>query len=141
VGLEAERARLQPGEPCPLCGSNTHPAVEQYQAVKLSETEKRLEEMKIQTEALQKKGVELRARYDSLQQQLQRQQQTIAHDEQQLAEHLQNWQRLTAPLAFDFGLQDTERLHDWLNDYEQQERDGQQRLTQHAQAALAVQQA
>ncbi|RZV00258.1 UNVERIFIED_ORG: exonuclease SbcC [Serratia quinivorans] len=141
VGLEAERARLQPGEPCPLCGSNTHPAVEQYQAVKLSETEKRLEEMKIQTEALQKKGVELRARYDSLQQQLQRQQQTIAHDEQQLAEHLQNWQRLTAPLAFDFGLQDTERLHDWLNDCEQQEREGQQRLTQHEQAALAVQQA
>ncbi|WP_368752175.1 hypothetical protein, partial [Klebsiella oxytoca] len=26
AGLEAERARLQPGTPCPLCGSAQHPA-------------------------------------------------------------------------------------------------------------------
>ncbi|MFP3435040.1 hypothetical protein SB781_35345, partial [Paraburkholderia sp. SIMBA_061] len=67
VGLEAERARLQTGQPCPLCGSNEHPAVEQYQAIKLSETAQRLEAMKIQAETLQKQGIELRARYDNLQ--------------------------------------------------------------------------
>ncbi|MGB8663973.1 MAG: exonuclease subunit SbcC [Serratia inhibens] len=141
VGLEAERARLQTGQPCPLCGSNEHPAVEQYQAIKLSETAQRLEAMKIQTETLQKQGIELRARYDNLQQQLQRQHQAITQDDQQLTEHLQNWQRLAAPLAFDFGLLDTERLHGWLNACDSEERQGQQWLAQHEQAAQAVQQA
>ncbi|MGA9619587.1 MAG: AAA family ATPase, partial [Serratia proteamaculans] len=45
VSLEAERARLQTGEPCPLCGSSSHPAIEQYQAVKPSETALRLAQM------------------------------------------------------------------------------------------------
>ncbi|KYQ94586.1 ATP-dependent dsDNA exonuclease [Serratia plymuthica] len=141
VGLEAERARLQTGQPCPLCGSNKHPAVEQYQAIKLSETAQRLEAMKTQTETLQKQGVELRARYDNLQQQLQRQHQAITQDDQQLTEHLQNWQRLATPLVFDFGLLDTERLHGWLNACDNEERQGQQGLAQHEQAAQAVQQA
>ncbi|RDT45878.1 hypothetical protein DXF93_30005, partial [Escherichia coli] len=30
--LETERARLQPGHACPLCGSTTHPAIAQYKA-------------------------------------------------------------------------------------------------------------
>ncbi len=141
VGLEAERARLQPGTPCPLCGSCEHPAVEQYQEVKLSETAQRLEQMKVQTEALQKQGVELRARYDNLQQQLQRQQQTIAQDEQQLAAQQQQWRQLSAPLAFDFTLADGEQLSAWLNGCDDEERRGQQALQQHEQAAQAVQQA
>lgn len=141
VGLEAERARLQPGAPCPLCGSCEHPAVEQYQEVKLSETAQRLEQMKVQTEALQKQGVELRARYDNLQQQLQRQQQTIAQDEQQLAAQQQQWRQLSAPLAFDFTLADGEQLSAWLNGCDDEERCGQQALQQHEQAAQAVQQA
>lgn len=141
VGLETERVRLQLGEPCPLCGSNTHPAVEQYQAVELSETAQRLEKLKIQTEALQQQGVELRARYDSLQQQLQRQQQTVAHDEQQLAENQKNWQALTAPLAFEFTLSDEQALSHWLSACDEEERQGQQLWLQHEQAARAVQQA
>lgn len=141
VGLEAERARLQPGAPCPLCGSCEHPAVEQYQEVKLSETAQRLEQMKVQTEALQKQGVELRARYDNLQQQLQRQQQTIAQDEQQLAGQQQQWRQLSAPLAFDFTLADGEQLSAWLSCCDDEERRGQQALQQHEQAAQAVQQA
>lgn len=141
MGLEAERARLQPGAPCPLCGSCEHPAVEQYQEVKLSETAQRLEQMKVQTEALQKQGVELRARYDNLQQQLQRQQQAIAQDEQQLAAQQQQWQQLSAPLAFDFTLAEGERLSAWLSGCDDEERRGQHALQQHEQAAQAVQQA
>ncbi|NLU16357.1 MAG: exonuclease subunit SbcC [Serratia liquefaciens] len=141
VSLEAERARLQTGEPCPLCGSSEHPAIEQYQAVKPSETALRLADMRIKTEALYTQGTELRTRCESLKEQLQRQQHLIGQDEQQLAAHRQQWQTLSTPLAFDFDLQDTARLSQWLSDCDNEERQAQASLLQHEQAAQAVQQA
>jgi len=141
VSLEAERARLQTGEPCPLCGSSEHPAIEQYQAVKPSETALRLADMRVKTEALYTQGTELRTRCESLKEQLQRQQHLIGQDEQQLAAHRQQWQTLSTPLAFDFDLQDTARLSQWLSDCDNEERQAQASLLQHEQAAQAVQQA
>ncbi|HGM5285940.1 TPA: exonuclease subunit SbcC [Serratia liquefaciens] len=141
VSLEAERARLQTGEPCPLCGSSEHPAIEQYQAVKPSETALRLADMRVKTEALYTQGTELRTRCESLKEQLQRQQHLIGQDEQQLAAHRQQWQSLSTPLAFDFDLQDTARLSQWLSDCDNEERQAQACLLQHEQAAQAVQQA
>lgn len=141
VSLEAERARLQTGEPCPLCGSAEHPAIEQYQAVKPSETALRLADMRVKTEALYTQGTELRTRCESLKEQLQRQQHLIGQDEQQLAAHRQQWQTLSTPLAFDFDLQDTARLSQWLSDCDNEERQAQASLLQHEQAAQAVQQA
>lgn len=141
VSLEAERARLQTGEPCPLCGSSEHPAIEQYQAVKPSETALRLADMRVKTEALYTQGTELRTRCESLKEQLQRQQYLIGQDEQQLAAHRQQWQSLSTPLAFDFDLQDTARLSQWLSDCDNEERQAQASLLQHEQAAQAVQQA
>lgn len=141
VSLEAERARLQTGEPCPLCGSSEHPAIEQYQAVKPSETALRLADMRVKTEALYTQGTELRTRCESLKEQLQRQQHLIGQDEQQLAAHRQQWQSLSTLLAFDFDLQDTARLSQWLSDCDNEERQAQASLLQHEQAAQAVQQA
>lgn len=141
VSLEAERARLQTGEPCPLCGSSEHPAIEQYQAVKPSETALRLADMRVKTEALYTQGTELRTRCESLKEQMQRQQHLIGQDEQQLAAHRQQWQTLSTPLAFDFDLQDTARLSQWLSDCDNEERQAQASLLQHEQAAQAVQQA
>ncbi|CAI2475864.1 Nuclease sbcCD subunit C [Serratia liquefaciens] len=141
VSLEAERARLQTGEPCPLCGSSEHPAIEQYQAVKPSETALRLADMRVKTEALYTQGTELRTRCESLKEQLQRQQHLIGQDEQQLAAHRQQWQTLSTPLAFDFDLQDTARLSQWLSDCDNEERQAQASLLQHEQTAQAVQQA
>ena len=141
VSLEAERARLLTGEPCPLCGSSEHPAIEQYQAVKPSETALRLADMRVKTEALYTQGTELRTRCESLKEQLQRQQHLIGQDEQQLAAHRQQWQSLSTPLAFDFDLQDTARLSQWLSDCDNEERQAQAGLLQHEQAAQAVQQA
>ncbi|BEN72179.1 hypothetical protein SMKC081_03240 [Serratia marcescens] len=141
VSLEAERALLQNGAPCPLCGSTSHPAVEQYQAVQPSATEQRLGEIRTLAEKLQTQGTELRTRCEGLQEQQQRQQQTIAQDEQQLAAQQQQWRQLSAPLAFDFTLADGEQLSAWLNGCDDEERRGQQALQQHEQAAQAVQQA
>lgn len=141
VSLEAERALLQSGAPCPLCGSTSHPAVEQYQAVQPSATEQRLVEMRTLAEKLQTQGTELRTRCEGLQEQQQRQQQAIAQDEQQLAAQQQQWRQLSAPLAFDFTLADGEQLSAWLNGCDDEERRGQQALQQHEQAMQAVQQA
>ncbi len=40
--LEAQRAQLQAGQPCPLCGSSSHPAVEAYQALEPGVNQARL---------------------------------------------------------------------------------------------------
>ena len=141
VSLEAERALLQSGAPCPLCGSTSHPAVEQYQAVQPSATEQRLVEMRTLAEKLQTQGTELRTRCEGLQEQQQRQQQAIAQDEQQLAAQQQQWQQLSTPLAFDFTLAEGEQLSAWLSGCDDEERRGQHALQQHEQAAQAVQQA
>lgn len=44
--LTAERARLQADDPCPLCGSTSHPLIERYQQLDISETEARLQQAK-----------------------------------------------------------------------------------------------
>lgn len=50
--LEAHRQRLQPGEPCPLCGSLEHPAIAAYQALDVSATQAALVEKKAELTAL-----------------------------------------------------------------------------------------
>ncbi len=40
--LKAQRAQLQAGQPCPLCGSTSHPAVEAYQALEPGVNQARL---------------------------------------------------------------------------------------------------
>lgn len=52
--LEAHRQRLQPGEPCPLCGSLEHPAIAAYQALDVSATEAALKEKKAELDTLVK---------------------------------------------------------------------------------------
>jgi len=42
--LEAQRAALQPGEACPLCGSHAHPAIAAYRTLDLSVTQLALSE-------------------------------------------------------------------------------------------------
>ncbi|MBP1641038.1 MAG: exonuclease complex subunit SbcC [Bacteroidetes bacterium] len=52
VSLEAERKKLKQGEPCALCGSTTHPLVQHYAGVEISESKQRLDERKARLEKL-----------------------------------------------------------------------------------------
>jgi len=54
--LEQHRARLQPGEACPLCGSHEHPAVAAYQALDLPATRRALADKEAALEALAAQG-------------------------------------------------------------------------------------
>ena len=141
VSLETERARLQNGQPCPLCGSTQHPAIAAYQAVKSSKTLLRVEKMRQEIEALQTSGTELRTRSEDLKEQQQRLQQAIDQDERQQVEQMLQWQQISAPLLLTFGLPDVNAFQQWLASCDQQEQQYQKIIHQHEQALQAVQQA
>ncbi len=141
VSLEAERARLQTGEACPLCGSTSHPAIEHYQEIKPSVTAQRVAEMRAKAETLQTAGTELRARTESLKEQQVRLQTRLTQDQQQLDSHLKTWQQLSAPLQLSFALQDAEKLGQWLESCEEDEQQCQRHIASHEQAERLLQQA
>lgn len=57
--FEVERNNLKKGKPCNLCGSTTHPYVEKYLKIDISNTEKELYDRKFNREHQQKKYEEL----------------------------------------------------------------------------------
>ena len=61
LSLEAHRAALVPGEPCPLCGACTHPAVEAYRALDVSASAHALREKEAALEAMAEQGREAAA--------------------------------------------------------------------------------
>ncbi|CNE63847.1 exonuclease [Yersinia nurmii] len=141
VTLAAERAQLQSGEACPLCGSLEHPAIAEYQAVKPSETAIRVETLRAQVDELSKTGSGLKAEKENLQQQKSRLEQELLQSGQQLAEHQQNWLALTARLALNFTLDEPTQLTAWLDQQEQEEQKCQQKLSEFEQLNQQYQQA
>lgn len=141
VSLEAERARLETGTPCPLCGSTTHPAIDAYRAVSPSDTALRVQKMRENTEALHTTGTELRTRTEALIEQQQRLQMALQQDEKQQAEYLENWQQARGSLAPPLPLQEEAALKKWLTECEQQELQCQQLVGQHDETVQAISQA
>ncbi|ARJ40900.1 ATP-dependent dsDNA exonuclease [Pantoea alhagi] len=141
VSLEQERARLVAGEPCALCGSTEHPAVERYQTLTLTENQQRLEEIRQQEEQLKIAGVTCSEQLKALQSQqarLSQQQQTL-HGE--LLRQQDEWQTLLAAANLALTLEDEAALSAWIGQQEQQEQRLQQQLQRLEQAARSVQQA
>ncbi|WP_426785133.1 exonuclease subunit SbcC [Rahnella variigena] len=141
VSLEAERANLQSGKACPLCGSTSHPAIEHYQEVKPSETAQRLEKMQLEFDAVKASGIELATKIKSLKEQQTRLQIQLEQDQQQLNAHTANWQQLSAPLNLTFSLHDTADITQWLTARDEEEQQSQALISQHEQLARALQQA
>ena len=54
--LQSYREILQSDEPCPLCGSSEHPAIESYKTINTSVTEQRLQDQKQVLEQLAEQG-------------------------------------------------------------------------------------
>lgn len=118
--LEAQRALLQSGQPCPLCGSTTHPAVAAYQALEPGVNQTRLAELEKEVANLREEGATLRGQLEALQQQLQRDEseaQTLIKDEQVLT---QEWQTVVERLGI--ILQPHDDIQPWLNAQEEHEK-------------------
>ncbi|BDR11379.1 AAA family ATPase [Comamonas thiooxydans] len=94
--LQDHRAALHPGEACPLCGSQDHPAITEYAALDVSATAAALQQAQSALESLQRQGEQLNtalATAQGQQQQQQEQHQTIA---QQIEKWLARWAELRA---------------------------------------------
>lgn len=65
--LSEHRSRLQPDQPCPLCGAKEHPAVTAYQQLNSSATEQQLTAKEAELSQTQKQGEELNKRESALQ--------------------------------------------------------------------------
>lgn len=128
--LESQRTRLQPGQPCPLCGSTTHPAIAAYQALELSANQTRRDALEKEVKTLAEEGAALRGQLDALTQQLQRDEseaQSLLQEEQALTEE---WQTLCAALGVQ--LQPQEDLSGWLTAAENHEQQLDQLSQRHA---------
>ena len=118
--LEAQRAQLQAGQPCPLCGSTSHPAVEAYQALEPGVNQARLLTLEKEVKKLGEEGATLRGQLDALTKQLQRDEneaQSLRQDEQALT---QQWQAVTASL--NITLQPQDDIQPWLDAQDKHER-------------------
>ena len=70
MALAEHRANLQESQPCPLCGAEDHPAVEQYQKINVSEQQNRLQAYKKQLLELEAQGNTFKEKLTQLQAQL-----------------------------------------------------------------------
>lgn len=128
--LEAERAQLQAGLPCPLCGSTTHPAVTAYQALELSENQRRRDRLAKEVAALKDEGLLVLGQVNALSQQIQRETdeaQALSQEEQALTKE---WLEMCASLNITLNIQ--EDIAPWMSEqehYEQQLYQLSQRLT------------
>ncbi len=140
ASLEAHRARLEPGHPCPLCGSTAHPAVAEYQAIQLSETQQRLAELERQEQELKERGSACGAQLKQQQQQQERLKRDRQEADEQAAQLEQQWQSAVQALALTFSPDDGEQVAAWLKEQDLQEQQQQQQLNALEQAERHCQQ-
>ncbi|SQI86840.1 exonuclease SbcC [Klebsiella oxytoca] len=127
AGLEAERARLQPGTPCPLCGSAQHPAVAEYQALVPGVNQARRDALEREVKQLAEAGALVRGELDALikhQQKEAAEKASLLQQEQALTSR---WQETIGGLNIDLTPKDD--IPGWINAQQEHE----QRLYQHQQ--------
>ena len=139
--LADERARLQPEQPCPLCGSCQHPAIEQYQQLQPGENQQRLAAQEALVSKLKESGTAKSEQQKLALQQQQVLQQETTEFEQQLAVAREQWQGLSGELALTFTLDQQDVFTAWQQQQDEQEAAQQQQLQQRENAARALQQA
>ncbi|MFC0711453.1 AAA family ATPase [Azorhizophilus paspali] len=99
LDLEAQRSQLQPGEPCPLCGSREHPAVDIYRALDPSAGERDLQAAEVELKALLCEGEAARDALAVLDAELGALRQRREQDEDELRRQREQWRQLCAELG------------------------------------------
>lgn len=94
--LQDHRAALQPGEACPLCGSQDHPAITEYTGLDVSATAAALQQAQSALESLQRQGEQLNTALATAQGQQHQQQEQHQAIAQQIEKWLARWADLRA---------------------------------------------
>jgi exonuclease SbcC len=135
--LSHYRAQLTPDQPCPLCGSCSHPAIEAYSTLEISASQQRRAALQQQVDALREAGT---AKKEQLKQSA-IQQQSLRDDIAETQRHItaleQQWQALSGELALTFTLSDADALAQW----QQQQNEREQQLEQQRLALETAEQA
>ncbi|MCS4306349.1 exonuclease SbcC [Rheinheimera pacifica] len=84
--LSEHRSRLQPEQPCPLCGATEHPAVAEYQQLNSSAAEQQLLAKEAELSQTQRQGEQLNKRESALQAEQQHVTRQLAQLNTELAE-------------------------------------------------------
>ncbi|MDV2901602.1 exonuclease subunit SbcC [Phytobacter diazotrophicus] len=128
--LESERARLQPGHPCPLCGSTSHPAIAEYQAIVPGVNHARRDALDLEVRQVKEDGVALSERLKGISERIEkddREAKSLREQEQTLTNE---WQELC--LTLNVTLRPQQDISSWLSAqdaYEHQLYQLSQRLT------------
>ncbi|QLA67557.1 exonuclease subunit SbcC [Enterobacter pasteurii] len=118
--LEHYRERLEAGKPCPLCGSSEHPAVVEYQALELTDNQRRRDALEKEVAALKDEGLLVLGQVNALAQQIQRETEeatTLSQEEQALTKE---WLEVCTSLNVALNIQDD--IAPWMSEQEQYER-------------------
>ncbi len=108
--LEAHRQQLQQGEDCPLCGSREHPAIQQYQQINVTETQRRFDEKCLLVERLEKQGNGIKEKLSRLQALCETGEQQVADLKNAINQQLSQWAGLSAELSIQLRLDDSEAI-------------------------------
>lgn len=119
IRLEAERARLQPGVPCPLCGAIDHPAIADYQALTPDANQQRRDALEKRVRELSEERAALRGELETRIKQQQKETREAESLHQQELTLTQQWQEVTAGLQITLSPQDD--IAGWLNAQEEYE--------------------
>jgi exonuclease SbcC len=114
VALEGQRAHLQSGLPCPLCGAVEHPFVDHYRLPEPAQTELRLQALQQEVSAITadrvatdtRSGMLLNQRHQAADDEAQLQRELTAIDEQ--------WALAAAALGRERSPADDENVAEWL---------------------------
>ena len=94
MALSEHRAKLQPEESCPLCGSTDHPAINEYRSLDSDEHQQRLSQLTLERTQLEKQGKELNGVQANLTAQLEMQTNRLQGITNEQSNLEQNWQSL-----------------------------------------------
>ncbi|HDS9360085.1 TPA: exonuclease subunit SbcC [Enterobacter chengduensis] len=117
--LENYRLQLEAGKPCPLCGSSEHPAVERYQALELTDNQRRRDALEKEVAALKEEGLLVLGQVNALSQQIQRdaaEALALSEEEQALTKE---WQEACTALSVTLNIQ--EDISTWMSEQERYE--------------------